>query len=396
MLIHPHLSPSVLLAVHHLLQIDNQVRQILWKQNKTAAVSVKDLTPALPVATSTTSVGTGQNVLGVETNKDNKGHVEMDKSHLHVETLNNNKGTSQVETTADKGVTLHVHVETPEDVSPNTNSVVSADTQKPVQESASTNQPSVLPAKSAKLIDVWCNKTTEYYQFVPSAEILDDLNNTGYSLCARKPKVTANGLCLRKTNTVNYTPMLDSDADDTDDVKKSAPNKIRPKLDGPSTAVIRAHAHIQNKKQKSFKTKPIPVLPVRNNLTVISDNIAVNVETSASPVEMTPPDDSETEGYVNSDTDSQGKQPVIGTLMMKTVGIVKCKKKRKAWCKLCGASCNSVKELNHHHKENHDIVFCQACNKAFSACTSLDKHMYVHKELDYMCDQCGQSYPFEN
>ena len=113
--------------------------------NKTAAASVKDLTPALPVATSTTSVGTGQNMLGVETNTDNKGNVEMDKSHLHVETLNNNKGTSQVETTADKGVTLHVHVETPEDVSPNTNSVVSADTQKPVQELAQINHLYYLP-----------------------------------------------------------------------------------------------------------------------------------------------------------------------------------------------------------------------------------------------------------
>ena len=41
--------------------------------------------------------------------------------------------------------------------------------------------------------------------------------------------------------------MLDSHADDSDGAKKTTPNKIRPKLDGPSTAVIHAHAHIQNK-----------------------------------------------------------------------------------------------------------------------------------------------------
>ena len=56
--------------------------------------------------------------------------------------------------------------------------------------------------------------------------------------------------------------MLDSGADDTDDVKKATPNKIWPKLDSPSTAVIRAHTEIQNKRQKNFETKPIPVMPI--------------------------------------------------------------------------------------------------------------------------------------
>ena len=46
--------------------------------------------------------------------------------------------------------------------------------------------------------------------------------------------------------------MLDSDADDTDDVKKTTPSKTRLKVDSPSTAVIHAHAEIQNKKQKKL------------------------------------------------------------------------------------------------------------------------------------------------
>ena len=41
--------------------------------------------------------------------------------------------------------------------------------------------------------------------------------------------------------------MLNSDADDSDGNKKTTPTKARPKLDGPSTAVIRAHALIHSK-----------------------------------------------------------------------------------------------------------------------------------------------------
>ena len=137
-------------------------------------------------------------------------------------------------------------------------------------------------------------------------------------------------------------------------------------------------------------------MPIRNPTKVRIDTLAVNVETSDPPVEMTPSNDSETDGYINTDLESENKQPVMGTLRMKTVGIVKRKKKRKAHCKICGYSCNNVKELNQHHKGTHDIVFCLDCNKAFSTRTSLDKRMYVHKDLDYVYDQCGQSFPFES
>ena len=130
-------------------------------------------------------------------------------------------------------------------------------------------------------------------------------------------------------------------------------------------------------------------MPVRNPSKAKTDALAVNVETSDPLVEMTPSNESETEGYVNTDSESENKQPVIETLVMKTVGIVKCKKKRKAHCKICGNS--DVKELNQHHKDTHDIVFCLDCDKAFSTCTSLDKHMYVHKGMDYICDHvCAQ------
>ena len=79
------------------------------------------------------------------------------------------------------------------------------------------------------------------------------------------------------------------------------------------------------------------------------------VETST-PVETTPTNDSETELYVNTESESENKKPVNGTLVMKTVGIVRHKKKRKAHCKICGNSCKDVKELNQHHRDTHDIV----------------------------------------
>ena len=71
----------------------------------------------------------------------------------------------------------------------------------------------------------------------------------------------------------------------TDGAKKTTPIKIRPKLDGPSTAVICAHAHIQNKQQKNFATKPVPVMPARNPSKARTNTLAVNVETSDPPVE---------------------------------------------------------------------------------------------------------------
>ena len=195
-------------------------------------------------------------------------------------------------------------------------------------------------------------------------------NDTGYSLCERKPKVTVDrnntiSVSLRRTNSVNYAPMLDSASEESDEPKKNTQNKTRPKPDGPSTAVLNAHAQIQNKKQKTFETKPIPTLPVGNQQTGELETGTANVETST-PVETTPANNSETESYGNTESESENKKPVNGTLVMKTVGIVRRKKKRKARCKICGNSCKNVKELNQHHWDTHNIVFCPDCNKAFS------------------------------
>ena len=171
-----------------------------------------------------------------------------------------------METNADVPVVSQVNVETPdaEQVEPNK-------TQTDMHKSAS-RQLLQLP-KTAKLvleplkelkIDVWCRKTSDYYRFVPPMESSLNSNDTGYSLRDRKPKITANrektiSVSLRKTKSMDYAPMLDSTSEESDEPKKNTPNKTRPKPDGPSTAVLNAHAQIQNRRQKNFETKPVPI-----------------------------------------------------------------------------------------------------------------------------------------
>ena len=86
---------------------------------------------------------------------------------------------------------LHVHVEMPDIVSPNSESAEPADTKGLVQKSTGPKQQSMLLAKTAKLIlkllndleiDMWCNKTSYYHRFVPPIDSSGSSNDTGYSL----------------------------------------------------------------------------------------------------------------------------------------------------------------------------------------------------------------------
>ena len=77
-------------------------------------------------------MGTACNVLNVETNMDSSVNVETENGRVHVETQRNNQYPSHVGTTVDRPVMLHVHVETPNIVNLNTESVEPANTQGPV------------------------------------------------------------------------------------------------------------------------------------------------------------------------------------------------------------------------------------------------------------------------
>ena len=68
---------------------------------------------------------------------------------------------------------------------------------------------------------------------------------------------------------------------------------------------------------------------------------------------------------------------------------------RKIKCKLCKGKFLSVKELNEHHVRDHGIEKCDNCDKCFTTRSALDKHMYQHREQNWVCDSCGKSFSFE-
>ena len=143
--------------------------------------------------------------------------------------------------------------------------------------------------------------------------------------------------------------------------------------------VLRAHEAInKNNKPKNFHTKPVTAKPSKKSPVDIeeaeNDQNIINAKTE--PVE----------------TDT--KEKIIGTFVTKTIGIRKHKKDRKVKCRLCGDSFANVKELNKHHRSDHDIQFCADCGKGFNTQTSLDKHKYYHQELKFVCEHCGQGFPF--
>ena len=128
-----------------------------------------------------------------------------------------------------------------------------------------------------------------------------------------------------------------------------------------------------------------------NNTSDETENGQNKMNIDPEPVETAKPDDSVAES-VEMDT----KEKIIGTFVTKTVGIWKHKKACKAKCRICGKSCDSMKELNQHHRRDHDIQFCSDYGKGFNMQTSLDKHWYVHKELRFVCEVCGQGFPFDS
>ena len=325
------------LTVQPNVQINSSIPSEHYACTTSASASISKGTPMSETEqTSSLSVEpnhveTASEMPSVETRPNSTVNMETENGRVHVETQITDQNTSHVETNADVPAVSQVNVETldTEQVEPNKTQI---DMHKSV-----SRQLLHLP-KTAKLvleplkdleIDVWCRKTSDYYRFVPPMESSMNSNNTGYSLHDRKPKVTTNrektiSVSLRKTNSVNYAPMLDSASEESDEPKKNTPNKTRPKPDGPSTAVL--NAQIQNKRQKNFETKPVPILPVRNLQTGEPETGAANVETpnpveTSTPVETTP-NDSETELYVNTESESENKKPVNRTLVMKTVGIV--------------------------------------------------------------------------
>ena len=80
----------------------------------------------------------------------------------------------------------------------------------------------------------------------------------GYGLHKCKSKVEITGISLRTKTSIDYTSMMQSDAEEETDERPRKQSKIRPHPSGPSPMVLRAHAAItNNNKPKIFHTKPV-------------------------------------------------------------------------------------------------------------------------------------------
>ena len=74
----------------------------------------------------------------------------------------------------------------------------------------------------------------------------------------------------------------------------------------------------------------------------------------------------------------------------------KCVRTYRCQTKNCDYSCKSMRELNEHHKDNHDKVQCNGCDKTFNTPSSMKRHAYCHGELPFVCDVCNEGFAFKS
>ena len=86
----------------------------------------------------------------------------------------------------------------------------------------------------------------------------------------------------------------------------------------------------------------------------------------------------------------------VGTKSAIPVKETPSKQTHKVGCKMCVESFESVKALNDHHRNNHGVVKCDFCVKSFSTRSALDKHLYVHRKLEFICVTCGKQFAFQS
>ena len=109
-------------------------------------------------------------------------------------------------------------------------------------------------------------------------------------------------------------------------------------------------------------------------------------------------DDAETIIY---ETDTPTVTPRKGTVTFKHYGIRRHSPRlantRKHRCPLCSKSVNSKKELNDHHRAEHEGVKCPTCNKIFPTADTYQRHRYVHHApANYKCEICEKILPFKS
>ena len=108
--------------------------------------------------------------------------------------------------------------------------------------------------------------------------------------------------------------------------------------------------------------------------------------------------DAENQVTKDSKSATDNSPTVKGALKMKTYALKKkaINKRRSFRCSECNEVKRTIKELNIHHRENHNPQICGICNGSFKLASSLTRHMYDHNEPKLNCDQCDYKCQFES
>ena len=114
---------------------------------------------------------------------------------------------------------------------------------------------------------------------------------------------------------------------------------------------------------------------------------------------MTNPNQSTPRSTTVNDTNRDAPVPTKqnrGNLNIKMVALPKCVKLRSFKCPSCDYSSQSEKEQNMHHKTVHGTLKCTVCNASFDTPNRLHCHKYKHSDLKYVCETCGEMFPFSS
>ena len=180
------------------------------------------------------NVVTTKNIVHVEMDI-KSGHVETEQSKLETEHVETHSVLHVVTTSNPPEMTENAAVHTP-----TVNTVEPALTQEDPDETLPVPAPVINVAtdplsKTPKVqtctlklkplrqldIDVWYNKVVNYHKFKilePTADMSNTGEDSGYTLRKCKTKADITGTSLRVKKSVDYTPMMQSDAEEEDDV----------------------------------------------------------------------------------------------------------------------------------------------------------------------------------